>query len=288
MAIDIQAGIIAAVLLTLVFFLISVITGIQTVVNGKQIKFFQLRRDQIMRGWRLIVLGIFWVILGIVVFYFGEPVAYRYITPSPTLPMTFTPSITPSITITPTITDTPTITLTPAESYTPTPSLIPHIPMVVEAYFEGILTPPPEAAFSPLIFSNIGLDEDYNPIGPGIQFSNPVGHLYGVFSYAMMEDKIQWSALWYQEDMLVHYETIPWNGGSGGSGYTDWDPAPELWLPGEYLVHLFLGTDFVLSGTFTVVGDPPTPTISPTSTITNTPSASNTPTPSPAASPTDS
>jgi hypothetical protein len=288
MSIDIQAGIIAALLLTLIFFLISFISGIQTVLSGKKIKFFQLRRDQIFRGWRLIVLGVFWVILGIGVYFFGEPVAYLYITPSPTLPLTLTPSITPSASITHTITQTPTITLTPAESYTPTPSLTPHMPMAVEAYFEGILTPPAEAAFSPLIFSNIGMDDDYNPIGPGIQFTNPVGHLFAVFSYARMEDNIQWSAIWYQEDILIHFETMPWNGGSGGSGYTDWDPAPELWLPGEYEVQIFLGTEFILSGFFNVVGDPPTPTISPTPTITLTPSPSLTPSPAPTDTPADS
>ncbi len=79
MSIDIQAGIIAAVLLTLVFFLISVISGIQAVLSGKNIKFFQLRQNQILRGWRLIVLGIFWALLGILVYFFGEPVAYRFI-----------------------------------------------------------------------------------------------------------------------------------------------------------------------------------------------------------------
>ena len=153
--------------------------------------------------------------------------------------------------------------------------------MAVEAYFEGFLTPPAEAAFSPLIFSNIGLDDDYNPIGPGIQFTNPVGHLYAVFTYAKMEDNIQWSALWYQEDILVHYETSPWIWPSGGSGYTDWDPSPELWLPGEYEVQIFLGTKFILSNFFTVVGVPPTTTISLTPTITLIPSPSLTPSPAP-------
>jgi len=281
MSIDIQAGVIAAVILTLIFFLISIITGIQTVLAGKQVKFFQLRRGQVMRGWRLIVLGIFWVLLGIGVYLYGEPIAYRYITPSPTLPMTLTPSITPSASITPTITDTPTITLTPAESYTPTASLTPHMPIAVEARFTGKLTPPPEAAFSPFTFSNIGLDEEYNPIGPGIQFTNPVGHLFGVFSYAQMEDDIQWSALWYQDGALIHYESLPWNGGSGGIGYTDWDPAAEMWLPGEYEIQIFLGTDFVLAGSFTVVGDPPTPTITPTPSHTPIPSPSFTPSSTP-------
>ena len=273
MSIDVKAGVIAAIVLTLIFFLISFISGIQTVLEGRKVKFFQIRRTQTMRGWRLIVLGLLWVIFGILVFFFGEPIAYRYITPSPTLPMTLTPSSTATITNTPTITETPTITLTPAESYTPEPSDTPHIPLEVEARFEGRLTPPPEAAFSPLIFTNIGLDEDYNPIGPGVQFTNPVGHLYAVFSYASLEDDIQWSALWYQGNNLVHYESLPWNGGSGGRGYTDWDPTSELWQPGEYVIQIFLGTDFQISGSFTVTGDPPTPT------VTDTPSPSQTPTP---------
>jgi len=275
MSIDVKAGVIAATFLTLIFFLISFISGVQTILDGRKIKFFQLRRDQTMRGWRLIVLGLLWVIFGIAVFFLGEPIAYRYITPSPTLPMTLTPSITATITNTPTITRTPTISLTPAESYTPEPSQTPHIPIAVEARFEGRLTPPPDAAFSPLIFTNIGLDDDYNPIGPGVQFTNPVGHLYAVFSYARLEDDIQWSALWYQGNNLVHYESLPWNGGSGGIGYTDWDPAPDTWQPGEYVIQIFLGTDFQISGSFTVTGDPPT------STVTLTPSASSTPTPDP-------
>jgi len=286
MGIDIRAGVLAATFLTLIFFLISVVTGIQTVLSGKKVKFFQLRRDQMMRGWRLIALGFFWVILGIGVYFFGEPVAYQIITPSPTLPQTQTPSITPSASVTPTITETPTITLTPAESYTPEPSQTPHIPMAVEARFEGKLTPPAEAAFSLLIFSNIGLDDNYNPIGPGVQFTNPVGHLFAVFSYARMEDDIQWSALWYQGTNLVHYESLPWNGGSGGIGYTDWDPAPELWLPGEYFIQIFLGTDFIISGNFTVIGEPPIPTVTATPTISPTPTATIQPTESAAPSPT--
>ena len=283
MNIDIRAGVLAAAILALIFFLISAITGIQTLLSGRKVKFFKLRRDQMMRGWRLIVLGLFWVIVGIGVFFFGEPVAYHFITPSPTIPPSLTPSITPSISTTPTITETPTITLTPAESYTPTATSTPHIPIAVEARFSGKLTPPAEAAFSPLTFTNIGLDEEYNPVGPGIQFTNPVGHLYAVFSYARLEDDIQWSALWFLDGDLVHYESMPWNGGSGGIGYTDWDPAPELWLPGEYLVQIFLGTDFQISGTFLVVGDPPTPTVTLTPSVTPVPSPSSTPTPSPAA-----
>jgi type VI secretion system secreted protein VgrG len=274
MGIDIRAGVIAATILTGIFFLISFITGLQTVLEGRKIKFFQLRLDQTKRGWRLIILGLLWVVLGFGVYFYGEPLAYQVITPSPTLPASMTPSITPEPSLTPTITDTPTITLTPAESYTPEPTQTPHIPVAVEARFDGKLTPPPDAAFSSLVFTNIGLDDDYNPIGPGIQFTNPVGHLYAVFSYAQMEENIQWSALWLHQSKLVYYESYPWQWPSGGYGFTDWDPAPELWQPGEYEIQLFLGTDYILSGFFTVVGDPPTPTITPTQTLSPTPTQS--------------
>lgn len=285
MNLDIRAGVIAATVLTGIFFLISVISGAQTVLSSRKIKFFNLSQDQKRRGWWLIVLALFWAILGILVYFYGEPVAYTIISPSPTRPASLTPSISPSASVSPTITDTPTITLTPAESYTPLPSSTPHIPLAVEARFEGKLTPPAEAAFSPLVFSNIGLDAEYNPIGPGIQFTNPVGHFYAVFSYAFLEDDIQWSALWYRGDELVHFESMPWNGGSGGIGYTDWDPAPELWLPGEYQIQIFLGMDFYISESFSVAGDPPipsitfTPSISPSPTSTIPPVETVTPTP---------
>jgi hypothetical protein len=112
-----------------------------------------------------------------------------------------------------------------------------------------------------------------------------VGHLYAVFSYALLEDDIQWSALWYKGDELVHYESLPWNGGSGGIGYTDWDPAPELWLSGDYQIKIFLGLDFYISGDFSVVGAPSTstvtltPSITPSPTFTIHPSAIVSPTP---------
>ena len=281
MNLDIRAGVIAAAILALIFFLISAITGTQTLLSGRQVKFFKIRRDQMMRGWRLIALGLFWVIVSILVYFYGEPVAYHFITPSPTVLASLTPSITPSISVTPTITETPTITLTPAESYTPTATSTPHIPAAIEGRFTGKLTPPAAAAFSPLTFTNIGIDEDFNPIGPGVQFTNPVGRLYGVFSYAGMEDDIQWTALWYHEGVLVHYETQPWEWPSGGFGYTDWPALPEDWLPGEYTVQIFLGTDFQVSATFRVVGDPPTPTVTLTPSLTPLPSPSITATPPP-------
>jgi len=105
--------------------------------------------------------------------------------------------------------------------------------------------------------------------------------MYALFSYDQMADGSQWTALWYREDELVHYETIPWNGGSGGLGYTDWQPEPYEWLPGTYEVQIFVGTIWKVSGQFTVEGNPPTPIPSKTPTPTNTPTRTKTPTRTP-------
>ena len=93
----------------------------------------------------------------------------------------------------------------------------------------------------------------------------------------------QWTALWFREDELVYYQTLPWNGGSGGTGYTDSEIPRNKWLPGKYEVRIFVGETWKQSGTFDVIGTPPTleptetteatqiPTSSPTSTGTNQP-----------------
>lgn len=275
MQIDVQSGILAALLIAGISFLISLVTGIRSILAGHQIQFFRMRHRKISRGWQMLLAAVVWLVIFAAIHFFGEPLAYQFITPSPTITITRTPSLTPTITLS------PTITLTPAESYTPTITNTPYMPMAVEAKFEGQLTPPPEAVFSPLVFSNIGFDDDYNPIQPDSTFTNPVGHMYGIFSYAGLAQEIQWTALWYREGKLVHYETLPWDGGSGGLGYTEWNPAPEKWQPGNYLVQIFLGTDWYISDSFTVEGEPPTSTPSPTPSNTPAPTLAPTSTPPP-------
>ena len=98
-----------------------------------------------------------------------------------------------------------------------------------------------------------------------------------------MQDGVQWTAIWYRDGKLVNFETKPWDGGTGGIGYSDWNPEPEEWLPGTYTVVLFVGLDRQTSGQFIVNGDPPTPlpTLSPTitPTIDSTPTIGETPSP---------
>ncbi len=290
MALDIRAGILTALVLSAIALVLSLVVGIHSLVVGRKIQFFRMRHRHITRGWRLIFFAIVWGTIGSLLYFYGEPVAYHFMPPSPTATPTLTPSLTPTITLTPTKTLTPTITNTPSESYTPTITPTPHMPLAVEAQFEGNLTPPAEAVFSPLEFTNEGVDALYRPIRPDTVFENPVGHMYAVFSYDKMEDEVQWTALWYRDGKLIHYETTPWDGGSGGIGYTDWEPDSQEWLPGEYEVQIFVGDQWKKVGFFTVEGQPPTPTTTPTPSQTPslTPSPTGTPTPIPSNTPTPS
>ena len=103
------------------------------------------------------------------------------------------------------------------------------------------------------------------------------------FSFELLDQDGEWVSIplhrirrVYRDGELIHYETLPWDGATGGLGYTDWQPPPEEWLPGLYEVQIFVGLTWKVSGTFTVEGEAPTP--APTDTPTKTPIPSRTPT----------
>jgi len=100
----------------------------------------------------------------------------------------------------------------------------------------------------------------------------------------------QWTALWFRDSELIDFETLPWDGESGGYGFTETKLLPEEWLPGIYEVRIFVGETWKVSGSFEVIGDPftPTPTITltPTRTPTLTPTLTPTPTRTPTLTPT--
>ena len=289
-SLDIRTGVQVAALISAFIAVVSLVSGIHLILKSRNLQFFKMRHDRMVTGYRrvftAIVLGLFtWLVST-----YAEPVAYTFIEPSPTATITPSITLTPTITLTPSITLTPTNTNTPSESYTPTVTPTPHIPLAIAGKFTGTLTPPAEAVFSIIEFSNIGLDGLNRPLDPTTTFTNPVGSMYAAFSYNGLLDGIQWTALWYRQNELVSFETKPWDGGTGGYGFTDWHPKAEEWLPGEYQVQVFLGYDWYQVNFFTVYGNPPapTPTLSPTPKASATPSGTPTPTatPGPSATPT--
>jgi hypothetical protein len=281
MNLDIRTAVQTAFFLTVIGVLLSGFLGIQSIRAGKRLLFFRKRRDLMMRGWRLIFIAFVLAPVAFVLNRYAEPTVYRFFPPSPTVTLTPTITLTSTITLTPTITDTPTITFTPAISPTP------EFPQNLLIQITSIVTPNPASVFSTMQFSkSIKVDKNTNqplPVDPATEFGNPVGALYATFSYDKMSPNSQWSMLWYRlsDHTLICSALKPWDGSTGGYGYSECSPSADQWLPGDYEVQIFVGTSWNQSSRFTVTGTAPTTTITPTPsrTITSTFTSTSTKTP---------
>lgn len=282
-ALDIKSFIIVLTVLLALAALFTFFSGVGSIRESRRLRYYRLRRSRLVAGWRTLMISIVLFGVAYLVNQFGEPVVYQVYTVSATPTSPPTDTLVPTITQTPTMTLSPTVTPTLSESLTPTPTLTPHVPLAVEVQFSASVTPPADAVFSPLRFAQ-GIDLAYNPIDPATSFVNPITKMYAIFSYDKMVDGVQWTALWYRDGELVYFETQPWNGGTGGFGFSDWEPEPEEWLPGNYQVHIFVGLELKVSGEFTITGFPPTRT----PTLTNTPTQTSTATPTVTLTPTQS
>lgn len=245
-----------------VLIVILILVGVYVIFAGRnrlqesrKVMFVTIRKKQVRQGTTTIFIGLIMILLAAFYLLYGEVLVVEYI------PMTITPSATPTTTLTPTITMIPTITLTPTltptldKTYTPVPTKPPSIPEAVLGQFENIAQPNPDTIFSPLVFG-IQIDSNYQILQPKESFPNPVGHMYATFTYDGMAIGSQWTALWYYNNDLVHFETMPWNAGTGGIGYTDWEPDPSEWLAGQYQVSIFLGEQWKITGGFLVTTNP--------------------------------
>jgi hypothetical protein len=268
---DIRAGVITAAILAVIGAFFSLRAGIRTIQAARKLTFYRLRQERTAGGWRLFGLTIVLLAFGTWLAVYGQPVAYQYFPPSPTPSATFTRTLIPSATLSPTVTLTPANTDTPSVTDTLTVTPTPFLPIFIEAAFTSQVTPNPDASFSALQFTT--QFDDVTDINAQTVFQNPIEHIDGVFSYDQMVPGAQWSALWFREGSLVCYETKPWDGTTGGYGWTDCDEPVDGWLPGTYEVQIFVGMDWKVVGRFIVEGDPPThtPSPSPSSTITLTP-----------------
>jgi formylglycine-generating enzyme required for sulfatase activity len=177
----------------------------------------------------------------------------------------------PSFTTTTTSTSNPTVTATPTAKFTQLSTDDPMIPLAVASKFTSMVTPNAGVIFSPMLEFSQTI-EGNQPVNPTSVFANPVSKLYGAFSYDKMNSGVQWSAVWYllDDNSLVCYETKPWDGGTGGYGYTSCTPPSELWQPGNYEVRIYVGLILESAGRFSITGQPVTLSPAPTLAIKST------------------
>jgi len=264
---DIHAGMIVIAILAVVGAFFIAREGLRAIQAARKLTFYGLRKQRMAEGWRLFLVAFFLLLLAYWLPFFGEPIVFTYFPPSPTPSLTPTITPTPTITLTPTTTPTSTLTNTPSVTDTAIPTSTPFLPPAIEALFESAVTPNPQSVFSPIEFST-----EYDgvfAVNPQTVFQNPVNHIYGSFSYNEMLPGAQWTALWLRDGELVHYETKPWDGTTGGYGYTDCTDPGGGWLPGTYEVQIFVGLEWKVVGEFILQGELPAPvaTVTPTGAV---------------------
>ena len=231
---------------------------------ARKLPYYLLRKERTLIGWRWFVLAAMFGLAGIVSASLGQRAVYALYPPTPSITPTATKTSTPTITPTLINTNTPTITLTstvtPTATQTPTPSLPEEIRVLL---LRETQNPDPDAVFSPVLVSR-RIDRQNLPIGASDVFTNPVGKLFGAFTYNYLTDGLRWTAIWYAGSELICLETHAWDGGTGGYGYTECEPG--IWVPGEHEIQIFLGETWMVSTLFAIEGDPPAPTLTPSPT----------------------
>ncbi|HCS38164.1 MAG TPA: hypothetical protein DIW44_01085 [Anaerolineaceae bacterium] len=242
----------------------SLVMAFKSLNAARNLKFYRKRQDLIEYGWRLIFFAILMAGVGFMFYRFGEPVAYHYFPPSPTITRTPTITTTPTITLTLQNTLTPTITETLAQTYTP------MLPSEAIATIITPLIPDTESIFSPIQFSE-EVDEDGLIINTTDTFTLPITEIYAGYTFDKMTTGVRWTAVWLYEGQYLCAETQIWNFSTGGAGYSDYcnqKITPDMWKPGDYEVQIFVGQTWKTSGRFTILGNEPT--LDPSVSVTNT------------------
>lgn len=274
MKLDLQAGLIMGLFIVSGLLLFAFVSGIQQIARSRKLAYYQLRQKRISEGWKRILFSILLggiVALSVPFFIERYEIQVNLFQPA-------TPTSVPTLASTPTSPSAVAANITETLTSTPDPLALIRLPRSVAETFTGEITPAPDTVFSSMTISEELNTEDYTPIKPGIEFEYPIGKLIATFSYDKMPQNVQWSVLWFREDEMVFFETIPWQDSAGGYGYAEITSENADLLPGLYLVEMYVGYQVVSSAEFIITGIAPTPTFTKAPTFTPTPTHTKAPT----------
>src|SRR5690349_3023862 len=88
---DIRAGIIATVIVSFLGALWILRSGFRTLRSARRLTFYRIKRQRLRGGWYTVGVGLLFLAGSVFLALYGQPVAYRYFPPSPTI--TITPTI---------------------------------------------------------------------------------------------------------------------------------------------------------------------------------------------------
>lgn len=254
----IEQGIYLFALVCAVCMLLFIWLGYHRIRSARQLPYYILKRKQIGAGWKVILVGIAFALCTVLIMAYGQRMVFVFIEPTPSVTPTASRTLTPTISSTPSETQTPRSTNTATISPIPSLTFTPMIPEAITVLFNETVTPDARAVFSPIELSR-RLDSQNRPVNPAEEFGNPIDTLFGAFTYDFMSDGARWTAIWYRGEDVVCVESKPWDGGTGGYGYTECRPR-GLWQAGEYEIQIFLAEEWKVSTRFSVSGIPNTST----------------------------
>ena len=84
MKIDIHTGVITFVALLSILAAYGIFAGVRSIRKARTLKFFRMRRDRMVTGWRMLFLSVVFILVAILTRRFAEPIAYHYFPPTAT------------------------------------------------------------------------------------------------------------------------------------------------------------------------------------------------------------
>ena len=274
---------------------LAAFAGLLTLGGARRMRYFQVRREAILRGWGRLLTSVILFIAGLLAMGFGAPVMRLALPPTPTQGPSLTPlatlvapTFTASATRAETATQTDTPGPSPTPSNTPTPTISPT-PALPRAYITPIIsatvTPPAQANAADVRFS---LKDDCTVPDSQAFFDQLPKQIFAHFFYDSWLPGVQWSGVWLRAGAVIYVETHLWDGSTGGCGFSNFDNGKNWWTEGTYEVQIFVGDRWLVSNRFQVMRTAPTPTATDTNTPrppTMTPTTTDTRTPTPTQSP---
>ncbi len=256
--------------LLLAGFGLAAAAGLTTLARSRRMRYFQVRRQAVMRGWQHLLAAVALLIAAGFVAGLGAPLLRLALAPTPTpAPPTATqPSATPPASatpsVTPTGTDTPGPSPTVTETGSPTRTATPALPAAFITPAPGATVTPPESAIAAEM--RFTQRDDCATTNSSGFFDQLPKTIFAHFSYNNWLPGVQWSGVWLRDGEVIHVETRLWDGSTGGCGFSDYDNNKDWWPEGHYEVQIFVGEKWLVSGTFEIVRSTPTPTITSTRT----------------------
>jgi|SRR5579859_3038732 len=243
------------------------LAGLLTLGGARRMRYFQVRRQAVLRGWGRLLTSVILLMAGLLVMGFGAPMVRLALPATPTRVSSDTPPaplVAPTITASPTLAETATTTATPGpsptSSNTPAPTLSPT-PALPGAFITPILTatvtPPSQATAVNVRFS---IKDDCTVPDSQAYFDQLPKQIFAHFYYDSWLPGNQWSGVWLRDGVVIFTETHLWDGSTGGCGYSNFDNRKAWWNEGTYEVQIFVGNRWLASNRFQVLRASPSPT----------------------------